>query len=418
MRVTAINRCRICGSGQFHGLFDLGELHSCGIFPRAEEADPPALPLNLIQCGSCALVQLAHDFETEEFFRIDYGYRSGLNESMVHHLQELVGKAEKRAGLRGGDVVLDIGSNDGTLLSSYRVPSAVRIGIDPTIARFKQYYPAGIATLDEFFNEKNFRRLQPSGSARIVTSISMFYDLPAPNDFVRDVATILAADGIWILEQSYLPSMVERNSFDTICHEHLEYYSLRQIADLATRNGLRVFDVELNDVNGGSFQVWVCHEGGPYPANAAAIARLLENESRQGYADGRPVIELKKRVDDARKRVIGLLEDCRKKGKVVHGYGASTKGNTLLQYFGITPDLLPAIAERNEEKFGCRTPGTGIPIISEAQSRSMKPDYYFALPWHFRESFLRRETEFLDRGGRFIFPMPSVEVYPALVGLE
>lgn len=171
------------------------------------EADPPALPLNLVQCESCALVQLAHDVETEAFFRIDYGYRSGLNESMVRHLQGLVGEAEKRAGLREGDVVLDIGSNDGTLLSSYRVSSAVWIGIDPTIARLKQYYPPGIATLDEFFNERNFRRLLPSGSARIVTSISMFYDLPTPNDFVRDVASVLAGDGIWILEQSYLPTM-------------------------------------------------------------------------------------------------------------------------------------------------------------------------------------------------------------------
>lgn len=412
MRVTAIDRCRICASDRFHGLFDLGNLRSCGVFPRAGEADPPALPLNLVQCGNCGLVQLAHDFDTEEFFRIDYGYRSGLNESMVRHLQELVDRAEKRAGLKGGDVVLDIGSNDGTLLSSYRTPSAVRIGIDPTVARFRQHYPPGIATLDEFFTEQTFRRLQPSGSARIVTSISMFYDLPAPNDFVRDIAAILARDGIWILEQSYLPSMVKRNSFDTICHEHLEYYSLRQISDLTTRNGLRVFDVELNDVNGGSFQVWVCHKDGPYPPNTGAIERLLEDEKRDGYSDGVPVLELKKRVDETKERVITLLQDCRRKGKIVHGYGASTKGNTLLQYFGITPELLPAIAERNEEKFGCRTPGTGIPIISEAQSRAMKPDYYFALPWHFRASFLKRETEFLDRGGRFIFPLPSVEIYP------
>lgn len=413
MRVTAVKRCRLCGSGEFRGLFDLGDLHSCGVFPLAGEADPPALPLNVVQCTSCALVQLAHDFETEEFFRTSYGYRSGLNESMVRHLQGLVRKAEERAGLKSGDIVLDIGSNDGTLLSSYGVASIVRIGIDPTVARFKQYYPPGIATLDEFFTEPNFRRMQPSGSARIVTSISMFYDLPAPNDFVRDVASILAEDGIWILEQSYLPSMVERNSFDTICHEHLEYYSLKQVVDLAERNALRVFDVELNDVNGGSFQVWACREAAPYRSNTAAIARLLEREKQQGYPEGGPVLELKKRVDDTRERVVGLLQDCRRQGKLVHGYGASTKGNTLLQYFGITPDLLPAIAERNEEKFGSRTPGTGIPIVSEAESRSMNPDYYFALPWHFRDSFLRREKEFLDRGGRFIFPLPSLEVYPA-----
>jgi hypothetical protein len=182
------------------------------------------------------------------------------------------------------------------------------------------------------------------------------------------------------------------------------------------QNGLRVFDVALNDVNGGSFQVWVCRNDAGYRSNSAAIAQLLDNEESQGYASGGPVLELKARVQQTRERVLAFLQDCRRSGKLVHGYGASTKGNTLLQFFGITPELLPAIAERNSEKFGCRTPGTGIPIISEAESRSLKPDFYFALPWHFRESFLKRETEFLDRGGRFIFPLPSLEVFPALSG--
>jgi hypothetical protein len=416
MRVKVIKHCRICGTGEFRELFDLGELHSCGVFPRANEPDPPALPLNVIQCTGCGLVQLSHDFETEDLFRSTYGYRSGLNESMVRHLSGLVAAAQSCVALRSGDVVLDIGSNDGTLLSSYDVPDVVRIGIDPTIARFHKYYPAGIVTLDEFFTEQNFRRVHASGSARIVTSISMFYDLPAPNDFVRDIRSIMADDGVWILEQSYLPTMVDRNSFDTICHEHVEYYSLRQIMDLTTRNGLRVFDVALNDVNGGSFQVWVCRNDAGYRSNSAAIAQLLDNEENQGYAKGGPVLELKARVHQTRERVLAFLQDCRRSGKLVHGYGASTKGNTLLQFFGITPELLPAVAERNSEKFGCRTPGTGIPIISEAESRSLKPDFYFALPWHFRESFLMRETEFLDRGGRFIFPLPSFEVFPALSG--
>jgi NDP-4-keto-2,6-dideoxyhexose 3-C-methyltransferase len=413
MRMTAIAHCRICGTDQFRELFDLGQLHSCGVFPRQDEADPPAAPLNLIQCVACGLVQLSHDFAGDDLFRSTYGYRSGLNESMVRHLDQLVSDAQRRVALRAGDVVLDIGSNDGTLLSSYDVADIVRIGIDPTIARFQKYYPPGILTLDAFFTEQNFRRLCASGPARIVTSISMFYDLPAPNDFVQDVGRILADDGLWILEQSYLPRMVERNSFDTICHEHLEYYSLKQIVDLAQRHGLRVFDVLLNDVNGGSFQVWVCRSAAPYAVNSEVIDSLLEKEKKDGYVSGTPILDLKVRVNAARSSALAFLADARRRGKLVHGYGASTKGNTLLQFFGITPELLPAIAERNHEKFGCRTPGSGIPIISEEQSRALQPDYYFVLPWHFREAFLERESEFIHRGGRFVFPLPTLDIVPA-----
>jgi NDP-4-keto-2,6-dideoxyhexose 3-C-methyltransferase len=413
MRMKAIGRCRICDTRHFRELFDLGQLHSCGVFPRQNEADPPAAPLNLVQCTACGLVQLSHDFAGDDLFRSTYGYRSGLNESMVAHLGGITAAVQRRVALKAGDIVLDIGSNDGTLLSSYGVADIVRIGIDPTIARFRKYYPPGVLTLDEFFNEKNFRSLCASGSAQIVTSISMFYDLPAPNDFVRDIAGILASDGVWILEQSYLPTMVDRNSFDTICHEHLEYYCLRQIVDLAARHGLRVFDVSLNDVNGGSFQVWVCHNDAPYLSNSEAIDSFLQQEEKQGYAGGKPILDLKARINSVRDNVLEFLADARDRGKLVHGYGASTKGNTLLQFFGITPELLPAIAERNEEKFGCRTPGTGIPIISEDESRALRPDYYFALPWHFREAFLRRESEFIARGGRFVFPLPNLDIVPA-----
>jgi len=414
MRMTAIERCRICSSSQFQELFNLGQLHSCGAFPRQNEADPPAAPLNLVQCSACGLVQLAHDFAGDDLFRSTYGYRSGLNESMVSHLGRITGAIQRRVALKPGDIVLDIGSNDGTLLSSYSVADIVRIGIDPTIARFKKFYSPGIITLDEFFNEKNFRNVCSSGSPRVVTSIAMFYDLPAPNDFVRDVARILAPDGIWVLELSYLPSMVDRNSFDTICHEHLEYYCLRQIVDLTGRHGLRIFDVSLNDVNGGSFQVWVCREDGPYAANGNAMAGLLETEEKQDYASGKPILDLKARIDSVRSEALRFLTSARRQGKLVHGYGASTKGNTLLQFFGITAELLPAIAERNEEKFGCRTPGTGIPIISEDESRAAQPDYYFALPWHFREAFLKRESDFIARGGHFVFPLPNFDIVPAI----
>jgi len=368
------------------------------------------MPLEVTQCTSCNLVQLRHDFHQNDLFRHSYGYRSGINEAMRAHLLGVVASIGRRVSLREGDIVLDIGSNDGTTLSFYQSPKVVRAGIDPTIDNFKQYYDPEILTLADFFTHESFRKLIPSGKARVVTSIAMFYDLPNPNTFVDDIRKVLADDGIWVVEQSYLPTMVETSSFDTICHEHLEYYGLGQIVRLVEQNGLRVVDVSLNDVNGGSFQVSVCHQGASFGRNDTAINALLERESREGYLGPAPFEQLKKQVSQVRDNVMGFLHDAKSSGRLVHGYGASTKGNTLLQHFGISTDLLPAIAERNASKFGCRTPGTRIPIISEEASRAQRPDFYFVLPWHFRQGFVVRERAFLEGGGKLAFPLPKFEI--------
>src|ERR1700733_2823944 len=404
MRSTPISRCRICNGESLSEVFSLGDLASCGVFPSRTQPNPSKAPLTLIQCEVCGLVQLAHNFDADNLFRHSYGYRSGINESMVNHLRDIASGVMGRVKLEPGEIVLDIGSNDGTSLSFYRSLRGVRrIGIDPTIANFKSYYEAGIETLGDFFTLANFEKIAGDAKEKAVTSISMLYDLPDPNVFVGDIASVLAPDGLWVFEQSYLPLMVERGSFDTICHEHLEYYGMHQINSLLGRHKLRAFDVRVNDVNGGSFQVWACHDAGPYPTNVAAIDLLLRKERLEGYLTGRPLQSLRDATETARKQTLAFLQECVASGKVVHGYGASTKGNTLLQYFGITPNLLPAIADRNVDKYGARTPATLIPIISEEESRAAKPDYYFVLPWHFRNSFLTREKAFIERGGKFVF---------------
>jgi len=405
-----ISCCRICGSDGLNKVFDLGNLVSCGIFPAADAPDPAAMPLEVMQCTSCGLVQLRHNFHQDELFRHSYGYRSGINEAMRAHLQSVVASVCRRVALRDGDIVLDIGSNDGTTLSFYRNPKLLRVGIDPTIDNFKQYYDPEIFTLADFFSHENFRTVMPSGKARVITSIAMFYDLPDPNAFVDDIRRVLDEDGVWVVEQSYLPTMVETSSFDTICHEHLEYYGLGQIVRLVERNGLRVIDASLNDVNGGSFQVSVCHQGAPFGCNDRAINALLDREKGEGYLGSAPFERLKKQVSQVRDSVMGFLQQAKSNAQLVHGYGASTKGNTLLQHFGISADLLPAIAERNANKFGCRTPGTRIPIISEEASRAQHPDYYFVLPWHFRQGFVARERTFLEGGGKLVFPLPRFEI--------
>jgi hypothetical protein len=412
MQSTPIRHCRICRSGALSVVLDLGAMASCGIFPKAGEPDAPSGPLTLVQCGDCGLVQLQHDYDGAELYRTSYGYRSGLNESMVRHLGGLVTDIGKRVELGPGDIVLDIGSNDGTTLGFYD-ERLRRIGIDPTVARFRGHYKPGIEAVDDFFNAQSFVRIAGAGAkAKVVTSISMFYDLPDPAAFTRDVAGVLADDGIWVMEQSYLPTMVERNAFDTICHEHLEYYGLQQIEHLARQASLRLLDVRLNDINGGSFQVWLCHRDAAHDSNNAVVDALIARETAEGYRTGAPLAGLAGRIDAIGEEVLGFLRKARERGALVHGYGASTKGNTLLQHFGITADLLPAIAERNQEKFGARTPGTNIPIISEAQSRAQKPDYYFVLPWHFRDGFITRERAFIESGGRFVFPLPAFEIYP------
>ncbi len=412
MRIETITKCRLCGGTALDTVCNLGLLASCGLFPGPGDPDPDKAPLELVRCGTCGLAQLRHDFDGDELFRDAYGYRSSLNESMARHLATIARSALERAKPAPGDVILDIGSNDGTSLSNYPA-EYTRIGIDPTIARFEKYYPAGVLTSPDFFSEQAFRKLAGDRQANIVTSIAMFYDLPDPNAFVADIRAILAPEGLWALELSYLPAMMEANSFDTICHEHLEYYCLAQIEALLARHGLRVFDVSLNDVNGGSFQVWACRSGARYAENSPALEALRRRERAEGYVSAEALSVLPARVAQARKDILDFLRQARADGKLVHGYGASTKGNTTLQVCGIDSELLPAIADRNADKHGCRTPGANIPIISEEESRAAMPDYYFVLPWHFRSAFVQRERDFLNRGGKLVFPLPRLEIVSA-----
>lgn len=401
-----VTACRICGNPQLVTVLDLGQQALTGVFPKASAPEVPTGPLTLVKChgqpGCCGLVQLGHTYDLGELYGDNYGYRSGLNASMVKHLGEKVAWLRQRRPLKDGDVVLDIGSNDGTTLGQY--PATVRrVGIDPTTEKFRRFHPPGIEAVADFFTAASFKKLAGEAKARIVTSISMFYDLPAPMDFVRDVASVLANDGVWHLEQSYCPLMLDTNSYDTVCHEHLEFYGLAQIQWMTSRAGLRITDVQFNDVNGGSFAVTVEKGQGDAPLVAELLAKeahLDSLETWKAFADtvARHKVELP-----------ATLRKLKAEGKRVIGLGASTKGNVVLQWCGLTPELLEAVAEVNPDKFGCVTPGTKIPIISEADARARKPDVWLVLPWHFKKTFLGREQAFLAAGGRLLFPLPRIE---------
>jgi hypothetical protein len=406
----SIEKCRICSSTHLISILNLGEQYLTGTFPRNRDENPSRGPLELVWCPESGLVQLKHSFDSSEMYGDNYGYRSGLNGSMVRHLNLKVNSLERMYRPAPGDIVLDIGSNDATTLKAYRTSGLTRVGIDPTGAKFRNYYTDGVELIPQFFSAAGFRA-KHSGRAKIVTSIAMFYDLEDPSAFVGQIAEILAPDGIWHFEQSYMPSMLRMNSYDTVCHEHIEYYSLAPVVRLLNDNGLRMLDVQMNGINGGSFAVTACHRESSLKSNEAMIAWLLEQEALLGLHTPRPYRRFEERVFEHRENLTSLIKALNADGKKILGYGASTKGNVLLQFCGLTANEIPYIAEINPDKFGCFTPGSQIPIISETEAKAMKPDYLLVLPWHFKDSIIAREQDFLARGGQMIFPLPEIEIF-------
>ncbi|HXN32006.1 MAG TPA: class I SAM-dependent methyltransferase [Polyangiaceae bacterium] len=412
----AIEACRVCGSTELRSVLDLGEQCLTGVFPRTKGAKVTKGPLEIVKCegdrAACHLVQLRHHYDPAEMYGSHYGYRSSLNRSMVEHLRAKVRSLVERSQVGAGDVVLDIGSNDGTTLSFY--PENARlIGMDPTAANFAKYYKSHIHVVADYFSADAFLRASDGKRARIVTSIAMFYDLDRPLDFMRQVHAVLADDGIWHFEQSYLPSMLAANSYDTICHEHAEYYGLGPIVWMADRVGFSIVDVSLNDINGGSFAVTVAKAKPGATKHAAVVSRMLQQEEDAGITSLEQFARFAGGVRRHKSELRALLEGLKGSGKRVFGIGASTKGNVILQYCAIGPDLLPCIAEVNEDKFGCFTPGTEIPIVSEEEAFAQKPDVLLVLPWHFRDNLIRRSAPLLERGIKLLFPLPKIELFPS-----
>lgn len=412
----------MCGNRALDSVFHLGTQALTGVFPKTPEARRTLTsgPLELVKCrvdggaaDSCGLLQMRQSYVAAEMYGDNYGYRSSLNRSMVEHLHAKVRAITGRVALGRGDFVLDIGSNDSTLLRGYPEAGLNLVGMDPTGAKFRAHYPPHIRLVADFFSAAAFAAIADGRKARVVTSIAMFYDLEKPLDFVRQVKEILAPDGIWVFEQSYMPTMLQTGSYDTICHEHIEYYALSQIKWLMDRAGLKILDVERNAVNGGSFSITVGQPGCPYQANDAGIERMLADERKLGLDTMAPYEEFRNRALRHREELTAFVRDVNARGQKIIGYGASTKGNVILQFCGLSMRDLPCIAEVNADKFGAFTPGTNIPIVSEQDAKAGKPDYFLVLPWHFRDNILQREREYLQSGGKLVFPLPGIEVIGA-----
>ncbi|HMH18378.1 MAG TPA: class I SAM-dependent methyltransferase [Burkholderiales bacterium] len=404
---TKTDKCRICGNQRLASVLDLGVQMLTGTFPRDRNANVTSGPLRLVKCTGgddvCGLLQLEHSYDLREMYGKNYGYRSALNMSMVTHLQGKVRRLLERAALRDGDLIVDIGSNDSTTLQAYpRGPTLV--GIDPTGDKFSNFYPPHIQLIPDFFSARALKERFPGRKAKIITSFSMFYDLEDPIAFMREVHEVLADDGIWVFEQSYMPTMLETNSYDTVCHEHLEYYALKQIKWMADRVGFRIVDVELNEVNGGSFSVTVEKVQGDAPL-PPAVRAMLESEREQGLDTMAPYMAFAQRAAAAREDLLSFVRSTLAQRKTVAGLGASTKGNVILQYCGFTDREISAIGEVNVDKFGCFTPGTWIPIIPEQDLLDSEPDYVLVLPWHFK-SFFKASAKFSSL--KLVVPLPKL----------
>jgi len=403
--------CRACKASCIVPILDLGEQYA-STFLAPGEAPHYMSPLQIVMCdpreGGCGLIQLKHTVNQSLLYN-HYWYRSGVNESMRVALEDVVSDSVRRAnGLCPGDVVVDIGCNDGTLLQAYP-DSVLRVGFDPAENALRD---ARAAIADGVFVHDYF---SCSGypcdqRAKIVTSIAMFYDLDDPHSFVADLGTILAEDGLWVIQMSYLPSMLAQNAFDNICHEHLAYYTLSSIAPILACHGLAITDVTLNDVNGGSFRLYVQHQSFSNGRVSRRVGQLLRAEREMELTTLRPYQEFARRVEEQKERLIQFVQRVVREGKQVWVYGASTKGNTLLQYYGLDCAWITAAADRNPEKWGLRTVATDIPIVSEEEARKVQPDYLLALPWHFIDTFVWREHHYLRQGGAFLVPLPEFRV--------
>lgn len=416
MHIRTRFTCRVCGSSSLKKVVDLGPQFLQGSFikPGKEMPSNRRIPCVLVRCNpegdenGCGLLQMQHSVPPEILYAA-YWYRSGTNNTMRNHLkgitESVLSLVEKKDA-----TVLDIGCNDGTLLSYYP-ESFKKYGCDPSDVA-KEVKHAEVVR--DIFPSEQLNKLMHGEKADVVTSIAMFYDLESPVSFVKSVKEILSDNGVWVLEMSYMPKMLELDSYDTICHEHLEYYSLAVLERICAMAEMEIFKIAFNDINGGSIRCYATHAGND-GYNSAADSKLI-SEVRQKEFDmeldtDKPYAAFSQRIEKLKSELYGLLVSLKKEGKKIHIYGASTKGNTILQWCGIDNSIIDCAAERNPDKYGAMTLGTNIPIISEKDSRAMNPDYYLVLPWHFKEEFLEREKDILEKGTGLIFPLPKIEIY-------
>ena len=401
-----LKSCRSCDSKQLIKIISLGNQYLSD-FTKSNRK-PRSFPLRVVVCKKCHLVQLDYTTPSKYLYTERYGYKSGINQTMQEELKEIAEQSlSKIKKTKEKIVAVDVGANDGTLLKNY--PKKVyKVSVEPIKKLAKESKKYSDLVINDFFNYETINNKKKNLKADIITIISCFYDMEEPNKFIEDVLKILKEEGIVVIQQNYLVSMLEQNAFDNIVHEHLEYYSLLSLNNLLDKHGLEVFDLELRSLNGGSFRTYIAYKG--KRKISKSVMDLVKKEKRLGLDKKKIYKSFAKRITDNKKNLVDFIKNKVKNGKTVYLYGASTRGNTLLQFLKLNNKLITFAVERNPEKWGKRISSVGIPIISEEKARKDKPDYMLVLPWFFKEEFLKREKTYLDKGGHFIFPLPKFKV--------
>ena len=409
--MTPRSSCRNCNNYKFDNLISLGNLFYTGKFPSEKKQKIPKGKISLVKCESCQLVQLDRKFNPKYLYNKDYGYRSGINKTMKNHLTSITKKLTKLVKLKKNDFVLDIASNDATLLNSYKTYGIKKIGIDPILNKFKKFYKKIDYKIANFFTLEAIQEKKIKNKFKIITACAVFYDIDKPNKFLKDVSQLIDQDeGVFYLEFQDLLSIIKNNLFDTICHEHLEYYSLKVAKNMIEKNNLKIIDIYKNDINGGSLGIFISHMNSKFKTINKNVNKILVEEKKFKLNEVKTYVSFYNKINNIKKKLLKILIKIKKNNKTIHGYGASTKGNVLLQYFDINHTLIDYVADRNPAKNNHYTPGTKIKIITEEKSRKFKPDFYLVLPWHFKKEILIREKKIIKNGTKFIFPLPNIQI--------
>jgi hypothetical protein len=416
--------CRIAGD-PLVPVLDLGRPYvSDFLEPGTSEQVGRRLPLRLGVGPTSGLLQLFDTTPANSLYR-HYWYRSGTNEAMRAHLAEVTLDAAFWSALADDDLVCDIGCNDGTLIGFWKSNGRLQaVGFDPAgnLGTADRARREGWTFVNDYFTTTGYEQAVAGKRAKVITSIAMFYDLDSPRQFCQQICGALHPEGLWICEMQYLPLVLRMNAFDAFAHEHLAVYSLTAFEQALRGTSLQVQRVSFNACNGGSIRIFITHRKRRANQELTAAQQALDQQSLAAarslemnahLTDPDTYYQFKRRVDIQGAALREQLAAIHRMRKTVLGYGASTKGNTLLQLWGITPELLPAIAERDEGKWGRVTVGTEIPIISEVEMRARRPDYLLALPWHFASRFVEREEALVAAGTRFLVPLPTLQTLPA-----
>jgi NDP-4-keto-2,6-dideoxyhexose 3-C-methyltransferase len=391
--------CRLCGHKPLDPLLDLGEQFISDFVNKELVGSGRKAPLNLVKCGNCTLIQLRDTAPQELLFTGNYWYKSGVTQTMRKALHDLYEVGIKESNLLSGDYVLDIGANDGTLLEFFK-EDFITVGCEPALNLQSELTGRCDYVLDKLWSIDELQKkldIDVKKRFKLIYAIGMFYDLDKPVEFVQDIAKCLDENGVFISQLMCLQSMLNANDLGNICHEHIEYYSFESLKYLFEKCDLEIYKIEVNDINGGSYRIFARK----FKKGSISFEENVNEET---------LLNFKKEIEINRKLCVDFIREERAKGKKTHLYGASTKGNTILQYYKLTSDEIDFASERSEPKLGLFTIGTGIPIVSEEFSREQNPDYYFVMPWAFIDEFVERERDWLKRGGKFILPLPKFKI--------